>query len=327
MICRQNLTGARLLYGTIMAAIFVAAFLISGCSGEEEPNSTLAPTPTPVHTAEPLVITDALGRTLSFDSVPMKIATISPTATEMLYIVGGTAILRDRASNFPQEVMSVPDVGSAYNPSIEMIVAEQPDLVIIEALTQGRLAKILEDSGLRVMAVKAETLDDIKKGITDIGVLIGEEETASEKVSEIEERILSAGSQDGRSVLILISDQDNNLYAARPESYTGLITDILGMSNKATGLPDSGPYPGFAMMSPESILMANPDIILTISPAPEPAPKLSDILTHIPPFAGLKAMRSGEVIEVDVALFLQSPGPRIIEAIEFLKKRLTPESS
>ena len=177
------------------------------------------------------------------------------------------------------------------------------------------------------MAVKAETLEDIKKGISGIGILIGESDRASERISDIEDRIVGAGSDDGRSVLTLISDQDNNLYAARPESYTGLITDTVGMVNKAAGLPDSGPYPGFAMMSPEMVLMANPDIILTISPAPEPAPRLSALLTHIPPFAGLKAMQTGGVIEVDVALFLQAPGPRIVDAVEFLKQRLSKESS
>ena len=327
MIYRQNLEVVHLFYRSVVGAMFIACCLIIGCSGGGEATSTIAPTSTAVPTKEPLVITDALGQTVSFESVPTKIATISPTATEMLYIAGGTAILRDRASNFPEEVLSIPDVGSAYNPSIEMIVAEKPDLVIIEALTQARFATIFADLGLQVMAVKAETLDDIKKGISDIGILIGQKEKASERVSEIESRIVSAGSDDGRSVLILISDQDNSLYAARPESYTGLITDILGMDNKAAGLPDSGPYPGFAMMSPESILMANPDIILTISPAPEPAPRLSAILAQIPPFAGLKAMRSGGVIEVDVALFLQAPGPRIVEAVEFLKQRLSPESS
>ena len=281
MINSARLRAVRLFYGSLMMAIFVVACFIAGCSGSEEatatsvpttaptstpvPTATTAPTPTiiptvaptstPVPTAEPIVITDALGQTLSFESSPTRIATISPTATEMLYLAGGTSILRDRASNFPEEVMEVPDVGSAYNPSIETILAERPDLVIIEALTQARFVEIFAPTGLRVMAVKAETLDDIKSGVSNIGRLIGEEETAADRVADIENRINSVGGDDGRSVLILISDQDNNLYAARPESYTGLITDIFGMINKAAGLPDSGPYPGFAMMSPELSLI------------------------------------------------------------------------
>ena len=39
------------------------------------------------------------------------------------------------------------------------------------------------------------------------------------------------GEDDGRSILILISDRDRNLYAARPESYTGLIASLMGLVN------------------------------------------------------------------------------------------------
>ena len=324
--------------------IFLACCLLSGCSSEDiakkninAPLSTATTNPTPnvtrdpTHTPEPakvvINIVDALGQEISFESTPKKIATISPTATEMLYLLGGSSILRDRSSDFPNQVKAVPSIGSAYNPSIEKIVAGKPDLVILEALTQARFVGVLKNYGLQVMAVKAETLDDIKTSILNIGSAIDKKDVASAKILDIEKRLLTVGSNDGRSVLLLISDQDRNLYAARPESYTGLIADILGMENKAAGLADSGPYPGFAAISPEAILKSNPDIIITISPAPAPAPRLSKTLVQIPPFAGLKAIRTDKVIEADVALFLQSPGPRIINAVEFLKKRLTPESS
>ena len=98
-----------------------------------EPTKAAAPAPSPAsnpapaaresETAEPLVVIDALGQEVTFEKVPEKIASISPTATEMLYAAGGTAILRDRASNFPAEVQSLPDVGSAYDPSMEAILA------------------------------------------------------------------------------------------------------------------------------------------------------------------------------------------------------------
>ena len=283
---------------------------------------TATPTSVPTATPTPIVVVDALGQKISFDDSPNKIAAISPTATEMLYAAGGTSTLRDRASNFPISVQGVPSVGSAYNPSIEKIVQNKPDLILIEALTQARFVPMLSQSGLKVMAIKAETVDDIKNHIISLGKILGKETVASKAVSDIESKLKNAGENDGRSILLLIMDEDRNLYGARPESYTGLIASTLGLQNMAAGLPDSGPYPGFAMMSPESILKANPDIIVTITPAPEPAPRLSTTITRIPPFAGLKAIRNGSVIEANVDLFLQAPGPRIADAVEFLKKSL-----
>ena len=272
---------------------------------------------------EVVEIIDALGQSLTFDVAPERIATLSPTATEILYYAGGTSVLRDRASNFPEEAKSLPDVGSSYDPSIEAILAARPDLVIIEALTQARFASILGQSGLKVMAVKVESVEDVKSNILNVGKVIGNENLAAQKVSEIEKRLSAVSNSDERSVLMLISDQDRNLYAARPESYTGLIASTLGMANKAEGLPDSGPFPGFSMMTPEAILMANPDVIVTITPAPEPAPRLSETITQIPPFAALKAIQTGSIFEADLTLFLQSPGPRIVDAVESLKNGIS----
>ncbi len=350
--------------GLIFISSFISLFILMGCSGSDsnsdnetqksvssassttelpvaaptkapDPIKESAPTAEPpsnsatasreAKVADPLVVIDALGQEVTFEKVPEKIASISPTATEMLYAAGGTAILRDRASNFPAEVQSLPDVGSAYDPSMETIIGNQPDLVIIEALTQARFAAIFAQSGLKVVAVKAESVTDVTGNISMIGKIIGKEAVAEKAITDIQNRLDSVGADDNRSVLLLISDQDRNLYAARPESYTGLIAATLGMDNKASGLPDSGPFPGFALMSTEAILMANPDVLVTITPAPAPAPRLSESIKQIPPFAGLTAIRTGNVVEADVALFLQSPGPRIVEAVEFLKGAVSAE--
>ena len=284
-------------------------------------------TPTPnFETSWPLSIKDALGQELIFDGVPQKIATISPMATEMLYAIGGSASLRDRASNYPIEAQDIPDVGSAYEPSIETIVANQPDLVIIESITQARFAGILSQAGIKVMAVKVESIEDLTTYLTLLGKIIDKQKVSADVIDDIDERLSTAKMTDTpTSILILIGDRDRNLYAARPESYTGLIASTLGLDNKAAGLPDSAPYPGFALMSTESLYKANPDMIVTITPAPEPAPRLSDSIKEIPPFAGLKAIRKNNVIEADVSLFLQSPGPRIVDAVEFLKDALPAE--
>ena len=76
-------------------------------------------------------------------------------------------------------------------------------------------------------------------------------------------------------------------------------------------------------MTTEAILIANPDVIVTITPAPKPAPRLSESLRFIPPFAGLKAIQQNAVIEGDLALFLQAPGPRLVDAVEALKNGIT----
>ena len=271
-----------------------------------------------VVTPKMIEITDALGKPMFFDTVPTAIAAISPSATELLYAAGGKSILRDRASLYPEEVLNLPDIGSSYEPSIEGILESNPDLVIIEALTQARFIKSLSAANLNVMAVKAENLDDIKTNIRNIGTVLGTSDIAEKSIADMEARLIDAKTSEAGSVLFLISDREQNLYAATSKSYTGLIGSLAGLTNAADGLDESGPYPGFALMATESILIANPDFIVTITPAPEPAPRLSQSITKIPPFAGLNAIRNNAILEGDKDIFLQSPGPRIVDAVEAL---------
>ena len=312
-----------ILFTTILLSAFV---LVVACNSEAE-EAVVQKDEIVVVQDEPIVeevleettkIIDALGRTVSIDQPLTAIASISPSATEMLYAAGGKAILRDRASLYPEEVQALPNIGSSYEPSIEGILALSPDIVIIEALTQARFVKTLSAANLNVMAVKAENLEDIKINIRNIGTLLGTSDIAEKSISDMETRLNNASTEELGSVLFLISDREQNLYAATTKSYTGLIASLTGLQNAADGLEESGPYPGFSLMSIESILIANPDFIVTITPAPEPAPRLSRTLTMIPPFAGLKAIRNNAILEGDKDIFLQSPGPRIVDAVESL---------
>ena len=289
--------------------------------------STVEPTPTlqePTSTQEPLPdtypleIRDMTGRPVTIPAEPTRIVSISPTATEMLYIAGGTAVARDSSSTFPPDVLDLPELGGAYSPSFEAIAAQRADLILIEALSQARFLEPLMQFGVPVVAVRATSLDDITTGIRLVGQIIGTDEQAGQAAQEIAERVAASvgDASGGRSALILISDADRNLYAAKPQSYPGAIAAMFGLENPAAGLPDSGSFPGFALVSAEQLFTMNPDYLFTITPAPEPAPRLSATLPRIPGFSNLGAISSGQMHELDHVIFLRNQGPRIAEAVE-----------
>jgi len=294
------------------------------------PAPTRAPEPTPVPTVEPtatpeplpetypLEIRDMMGRPVTIPAKPARIVSISPTATEMLYIAGGTAVARDSSSTFPPEVLDLPELGGAYSPSFEAIAAQRADLILIEALSQARFLEPLMQFGVPVVAVRATSLDDITTGIQLIGQIIEMDEQAEQAAQEVAARVESsvAGVSGGKSALILISDADRNLYAAKPQSYPGAIASMFRLTNTAADLPDSGTFPGFALISGEQLFAMNPDYLFTITPAPEPAPRLSAMLPRIPGFSNLGAIASGQMYELDHVIFLRNQGPRIAEAVE-----------
>ncbi len=302
----------------------------------EVPTNTPAPTETPAPTSAPTVeatetpepaletypleIRDMMGRPVTISDAPARIVSISPTATEMLYAVGGMAVARDTSSTFPAEVMELPDIGGAYSPSFESIAAQRPDLILIESLTQARFLEPLSQFGAPVVAVRATSLEDITTGIRLVGQITGNEETAEQVAQDVSARVSSAteGLSAGKSALVLISDADRNLYVAKPQSYPGAIASMTKLSNPAADLPDSGTFPGFALVSAEQLLTMDPDFLFTITPAPEPAPKLSTVLPRIPGFSGLQSIRNGQMHEIDHVIFLRNQGPRMAEAVEVM---------
>ena len=242
----------------------------------------------------------------------------------MIYEIGGTVVARDSSSRFPTNIMELPTVGSAYSPNVEAIVAQNPDLIVIEALTQARFIGQLSQFGIPVFAVRAASLADVTDGLKDLGTILDLQDESIAAIAEINEKIssISKGFSYSGDILILISDADRNLYAAKPESYAGLIADLLGLNNLAKGMDDVGPYPGYTLWSGEVAARSNPSHILTISPAPPPAPKLSETLINIPGFNRLPAIQNGNVKELNPTLFMQAPGPRIVDALEEMSSLL-----
>ena len=310
--------------GGLLGLLLTGLLVLAACTETEEQTPVPDSSPTPAGVQYPLTVTDMLGRSVEVPQAPVRIVSVSPTPTEMLYRVGGEAVGRDSSSDFPPETASLPEVGGAYAPSLEAIVALQPDLILMEALSQGRLLQAFEQTGAPVIAVRATSLDDVTQALTLLGTVIDRQEAASAAVSEIRSRVDAAAAPAGtpRRVLVLISDADRNIYAAKPESYAGGIAALLGQTNLAAGMPDTGPYPGFTQYSAEQAVTSDPDVIFTISPAPEPAPRLSTMLPRVPGYGGLSAVSEGRVKEVSPDLFLMAPGARIADAVEELSRLL-----
>ena len=288
-----------------------------------EPTSTpFPPTATPVPpspTPTPFVtVTDLLGREVVIPAIPTKIVSISPTATETLYAVGGVAVARDRSSTYPEVVTSLPEIGGAYNPSFEAIVSHEPDLILFEALSQAQWVEALEELGVPMVAVRAASLEDVTASLALVGSIIGNVDAAAEASARISAEIETARSGvDGElpSVLIIIGDAQRNLYVAEAASYPGAVLSELGLDNLGGELSRRGPFPGFSLVTQEQILEMDPDVIFTISPAPPPAPKMSDAIGWFPALRSLRALQNEQVYEIDPILFLRNQGPRISDAV------------
>ena len=292
-----------------------------------EPTPTAAPTPTatpepteaPPAPGYPREVVDLLGRTVVIPDKPAAIVAISPTAVELVYAVGGSVVGRTQSVNYPPEALDAPSVGTAYQPSFEAILALEPDLIVADSTihVQPALMGALEELGPPVLFAGAASVDEVTTGLMLVGEALDSADAVAAIVAAIEDaRAAAAGALAGLdlSAVLLIGDRDRNLYGAKSNGYAGSILAALGIANPADEQPDSGPFPGFTRIAPEAMLAFDPAWIFTVTPAPPPAPRLSGLLGLFPGFPGLRAVAEGRVVELDVQLFVQAPGPRVVEA-------------
>ncbi len=308
------------------------------CGGDDSTSNTPVPTaggtsatsaaPT-AKAAYPVTVTDLLGRSVEIKAKPKTIVALSPTAAELVYAAGGTIAGRTSSIDFPEAAKQAKDVGTAYQPNAEAILGLKPDLIVADSVihAQPELRKLVEGLGVPAIFAGADSYQKVIDGLTLMGKVLDGSDKTKQVAADIDKALADAKAAiAGKQVsaLALIADRDQTLYAAKPSSYAGDILAKLGITNPAASQPDAGPFPGYTAVAPEKMVAYDPDFLFTITPAPAPAPRLSTLIPQIPPFKGLKAVTTpNHVVEADVQLFLQAPGPRIINALKAVAAAIT----
>jgi iron complex transport system substrate-binding protein len=312
--------------------------LLAACGGDDDAAKTPTATAstasasagasTSAAAAYPVTVTDFFGRSVEIKAKPKTVVGLSPTAVEFVYAAGGTVVGRTSTVDYPAAAKQAKDVGSAYQPNMETILSLKPDLIVADSILDGspNVRKPLEDSGIPVIFAGVDSYQKVLDGLTLMGKVFDAKATTDKVAAEVtKSRDDAKAAIAGKNVsaLAMISDQDQVLYAAKTDSYAGDILKQLGITNPAAGEPDSGPFPGYTTLAPEKVVQFNPDYIFAISPQPEPAPRLSQIIPMIPPFKGLKAVTTpGHVVEAPLEI-LQAPGPRITQAFQAIAAAIT----
>ncbi len=265
------------------------------------------------------------------EAVPRRIVSLAPSTTETLFAlgVGDRLVGVTRYCDHPPAAEAIDKVGGFVDPNYEKIVALRPDLVVL--LTSHRDAR-MELAKLRIptLTVPHETLADIHEAIRRIGAALHRSEAAQALIEELQRRTAEVKRAVlGRSrprVLICIGRDtaSGELAAMYMAGRRGFHHEILTAAGGENVIYDEiSPYP---QLSAEGVLRLDPEVIVDLVSHIRPETKSpEEIRRQWARLRPVTAVLRGEV-HVMVGHQALRPGPRYIEFLEELARRLHPEA-
>jgi len=243
-----------------------------------------------------------------------RVVSLNPSLTEILLALDARAALvgvDDYSARASHEVAALPRVGGLFDPSLEAIVALEPDVVaLVPSAEQRDLRARLEALGIEVLVLENHTLAQLLASIETLGARVGRAEPARERVAAIRKALADAeraaqGRPRVRAVLVL---QREPLFLVGRGSYLDSLLTAAGADNVAASFPDAYPR-----VDVEWLIAAAPALILDASEDPEPA------LAHWQRWPSLPAVANGRVVPL-VASDVTLPGPHLERALAILAK-------
>ena len=248
--------------------------------------------------------------------VSLRIVSLSPTATEMLYAIGAgdQVVAVDSYSTFPEETASKVTKISAYEPNAEAILGYTPDVVLISN-DMNKLSEQLKSGNPKIQVwtgAAASTLDDVYKQITELGTLTGHDKDAETLIESMKTRIAKATENISApmSPKSYFYELDNTLYSLTSNTFVGALLKPFGFTNIADGVEAGNDYP---QLNAEVIAKANPSIIF-LADTKCCAQNAAEVSKR-PGWAGIDAVKNGQIVELDDDVASRW-GPRVVDLLE-----------
>ncbi len=267
--------------------------------------------------AFPVTLVDDRGREIVIPAPPERIVTLLPLYAEILVDLGATDRLVGVADspNNPPEVAGLPSVGASFSPSLEAIVALEPDLVLG---AWGEVRDRLEELGLAVLTVGQTGgwltgIPDVLDAIRTVGEAVGLAPEAEALCGRIAEAIVRIEAV----VLPLPRVRVAFLYMSAPDSppyVVGAGTPEHELLARAGGENAFRDLTGYPQVSLEELILRDPEVILT-----DPAQVENVLASSF--LSGLAAVRAGRVYGVQAS---RAVSTRVAELLRQVAEALHP---
>ena len=255
----------------ILAGVIVFSLTACGSPDTVEAQRTTSAESGTGEVSEIYTVADVRGKEITFDTVPERIATVGKPFPSIYYAIEGATdkIVGCNPSSikaydesvlrfmYPQLENAVTDWCSTDSTvNIEELLKLHPDVVFIYAADDQEIEK-MEESGLKVVALRNAELDSVKENIMIMAAVCQKEERGEQlvryidgQIAEVTSRLADVAEEDKPSVIEFYSDM--NVSVSQYDHW--MIPS--GAKNPAEGLTGK-----MTEVDMEQILLWNPDII------------------------------------------------------------------
>ncbi|MBU4376310.1 MAG: cobalamin-binding protein [Candidatus Omnitrophica bacterium] len=250
----------------------------------------------------------------------LRIISLAPATTEILFALGLDDEIVGVSSfcDYPEEAKGKEKVGTFSYLNAEKILSLKPDIIFGTGLEQASAVTMLRGLGLRLYVSDPVTIEELLFSIKEIGKLTGRSREAEKLTKKMRDEMIRlsrrAGTGEDRPK-VFIEIWDDPLLTAGGKSFINELITLAGGVNIAGDMKKAYGY-----FSAEQVIKRDPDyIILTYMSEERPL----DVVKKRLGWSDISAVRMSRVYnDIDSDILLR-PGPRLIEGLKALERRIT----
>jgi iron complex transport system substrate-binding protein len=300
----------------LRSAVFAAIATVPCCA-----TLTLAQNPAPISSTSPAYreVTDEVGRTVRIPQAVHRIVSLAPSLTETVYALG----LQDRLvgdtvyCDYPPDAQKKTKVGGGINPSLEMIAALHPDIVLVtKGFNRLETVHALDNLGISSFTTDPHSVNDIIASSKKLADLLGVPEAGASVAANMEHQLANLqqrlASSPAKRVLFVVWHQP--LISVGKDTF---IADALRRAGAVSIVDSEQNWP---QVNLEEIVRLQPDFLVFAASHSETIPSTVEALATLPGWSILDAIANRRYAVISDAV--NRPAPRIVSAIEDLARQL-----
>ncbi len=267
-------------------------------------------------------VTDQLGRVMVLPDNPVRIISLIPSITEIVFELGqGKRIIGvTQYSDFPEEVKKLSRVGSYVNLDLERIIALKPDLCLATRDGNPREEVLaIASMGIPVYVVNPRDLTSVMDTVLEIGNILNVKDDAEKLVKGLRNRVARVDALVSKTKLrprVFFQIGVAPIVSVGSNTYIHELIVRAGGKNVAEG-PVS--YPRF---SSEQVLVLSPEIMIITSM--ERGQVFEEVKEEWSRWKTIPAVKNNRITLVDSNI-LDRPTPRMVDGLELLVEIIHPE--